>query len=224
MKKLIMGFTASFLITAISFAQPVQRTGGPHPQFEQRHKHHMPFGKLNLTDAQKQQLKQTNTDFRQQMQTLNKNEDITVKEQRQQRASLAKAHKDAMMNILTVDQKTQLANIRQQDKQKHTEMSAKRLDKMKTQLGLSDDQVAQIKANQAASQAKIKAIMENKTTDQSAKREQFMALRKEMKDNIGSILTADQKAKMKSMRQEHEGQHGKRLMHNDQGVPQTDVK
>jgi Spy/CpxP family protein refolding chaperone len=223
MKQLIMGFAASFLIAAISFAQPTpQHDGpGPHQQFGNGREHHLPFNKLNLTDAQKQQLKQVNADFRQKMQTLNKNEDITVREQRAQRQSIAKAHKDAMMNILTLEQKNQLATMRQQGKQKHEEMEAKRLDKLKTTLGLSDDQVAKIKANQAATQAKIKAIMDNKTADQSAKREQFMALRKEMKDNIGSVLTPEQKAKMENMHKEH----GKGFMHrNEKGNNQNKIK
>ncbi len=225
MKKLIMGFAASFLITAISFAQPTpQHDGGPRQHFGQGPERHMPFEKLNLTDAQKQQMKQANADFRQQMQTLNKNEDITVREQRAQRQSITKTHRDAIMNILTPDQKTQLANMRKQDKQKRGEMEAKRLDKLKTTLGLSDDQVAKIKANQTATQAKMKAIMDNQTADQTAKREQFMALRKEMKDNIGSVLTPEQKAKMESMHKEH----GKQFMHRnekgDKGNNQTDMK
>lgn len=215
MKKLIMGFAASFLITAISFAQPTPHADGPdQPQRfgKGRNGQHMPFGKLNLTDAQKQQMKQVNIDFRQQMQTLNKKEDITVKEQRQQRESIATARKDAMMNILTADQKAQLTSIRKQSKQKHEEMTAKRLDKMKTQLGLSDDQVAKIKANQAATQVKMKAIMDNKTADKATKREQLMALRKEIKDNIGSVLTPEQNAKMESM---HKGQ-GRKTMHRNE--------
>ena len=224
MKKIFMGFAASFLMTAIAIAQPAPHPGGPdqHQRFGQsRGGDHMAFEKLNLTDAQKQQMKQVNTDFRQKMQTLNKNLDITVREQRQQRGTIEKAHKDAVMNILTPDQKNQLATLRKQGEQKHSEMEAKRLDKLKTTLGLTDDQVAKIKANQAATQAKMKAIWDNKNADQSAKREQFMALRKEMKDNIGSVLTAEQKAKMESMHKDH----GKGFMHrNEKGNTQNNVQ
>lgn len=207
MKKLATGFVA-LLITAASFAQTAQtQQQDGKQQWHHRGHEKMGFKNLNFTDAQNQQMKQVNADFKQQMQTLNEKEDITVKEQRVQRVAIMKSHKNNITNILTPDQKNLLANMRKQGKQKHEEMTAKHLDKLKTNLSLSDDQMAQIKANQVATHDKVKAIMENKNLDRTAKGDQLKALHSEMKNNIGSVLTADQKAKFEAVKKDRHGNY-----------------
>ena len=77
---------------------------------------------------------------------LNKNENITVKESRDKKEALRKEQKEKMLAILTPEQKTKLEQLKKDREVKREAMTSKRLDKMKTKLNLSDDQMAKIKA------------------------------------------------------------------------------
>src|SRR5215212_3111324 len=95
MKKIIAGLfaIASFTFTAV--AQD-QNTDGQRKGNKERHGMHKGHDgkrmdgieKLNLTDAQRQQMKSINEDFRTRMQTLQKNDNILVKDQKEQRKAL----------------------------------------------------------------------------------------------------------------------------------------
>lgn len=199
MKKMILGL-AALLMVSFSFAQPAQRPHGKHAFGH--HRKGIQFSKLNLTDAQKEQLKMANADFHKQMKELNAKEDITVKEQRNQRAALAKAHKASVENILTAEQKTQLAQQKADRKKKMEEMGAKRIDRLKEKLSLTDAQVATLKTNQEVNKAKMEAIVKNENLAREDKKQQLMALRGEMKKGMDDVLTTEQKAKMEELRKD----------------------
>ena len=120
----------------------------------QKHQKGMMAKQLNLSDAQKAQAKTINEDARKKMQELNKNENITVKEMRNRKAAIQKEKKTKMDGLLTADQKTKQAQLKTEHKAKKEAGYAKRIDKMKTNLNLSDDQVAKLKAQRATTQAK----------------------------------------------------------------------
>lgn len=63
--------------------------------------------KLNLSEAQKQQIKSVNEDFRTKMQALNQNDNLLVKDARAQRKALMQERKDKISAILTPEQRTQ---------------------------------------------------------------------------------------------------------------------
>ncbi len=71
---------------------------------------------------------------------------------------------------------------------------------MKTDLNLTDDQVAKIQEQRKASMEKMKAIRENSSLSDDQKKEQLMGLHKSMHDSMNSILTADQIKKRDEMR------------------------
>jgi Spy/CpxP family protein refolding chaperone len=199
MKKMILGL-AALLMVSFSFAQPNQQHHAKRA-FGQ-HNRGMQFKKLNLTDAQKEQMKTVNADFHKQLKALNAKEDITVKEQRSQRAALAKAHKASIESIFTAEQKAQLVQMKAERQNKMGEMGAKRLDQLKDKLSLTDAQVTKLKAGQEATKAKKEAIIKNEQLTQDDKKQQLMALRGEMKKNMDEILTAEQKAKMQELRKD----------------------
>src|SRR5262245_27187253 len=74
--------------------------------------HKEAFQQLNLSEDQKAKFKSLNDDFRQQMQDLRKNDNITVKEWRAKMEALHKDHRTKMSSILTADQKAQLEKSR----------------------------------------------------------------------------------------------------------------
>lgn len=217
MKKVILGLAALAMVTC-TFAQP---NGGHHkgqrPGMELG-QHRIDFKKLNLSDAQQQQIKTLNGDFHKQMQEFNSKQKITVKEQRDQRAELVKTHKAKIEDIFTAEQKQQLAQMKADNANKREEMAAQRLTKMKEHLSLTDAQVATIKSNQQNTHRKIEAIVKDENLDRESKTQQLMALRQEMKTDIDKVLTPDQKAKMDAERKERQEKmksfKGHR-MHND---------
>lgn len=144
-------------------------------------------------------------EFKQKMQALNKNESITVKEQRDRKEALHKEQKAKMQALLTPEQKTKMAELKAAQKAKHEEMSAKRLDKMKAKLNLSDAQVAQLKTQRVAMQNKMKALKENEGLSRTQRKEQMMALKAEAKEQHKKIFTAEQLKQMEELKKNKMG-------------------
>ena len=88
------------------------------------------------------------------MQELSKNESITVKEMRDRKAAIQKDRKLKMDGLLTAEQKTKMAQLRAERKAKNEESYTKRLDKMKSTLGLTDEQATKLKAQRSATMAR----------------------------------------------------------------------
>lgn len=200
MKKIVL---AIFAVTTMFGAASAQKT----KEFKKRkpgygHHHTMQMRELNLTDAQKNQLKQDNEAFRKQMEELKSNEKITVKEQRDRKEALLKERKEKFEALLTPEQKAKMAELKKQREQKHKEMAGARMEKMKTKLGLSDDQVQQLKSNNEALGAKMKAIKENDKLSRQQRKEQLSALREEQKASFKKVLTQEQLNKLEDMKKE----------------------
>ena len=133
---------AIFALTATVNAQDKMGKKGRHHKKQGRE---MISKQLNFSEEQKKQSKTINADFRKKMQELNKNENITVKEQREKKSAILKERKARMHGLLTAEQRTKLAQLKVERKVKKEERYANRLDKMKTRLGLTDEQVSKLK-------------------------------------------------------------------------------
>jgi len=79
-------------------------------------------------------------------------------------------------------------------------MSQKRLEKMKSNLNLTEAQVAKIQDLRNSSMKQAKEIRENSSLTQEQKKEQFMSLMKSRKESMNNILTAEQLKKKEEMR------------------------
>ena len=165
-----------------------------------RHNNEMMMKELNLSSAQKEQMKANHESYKKQLMELNKNEGITVKEARDKKEALRKEQKEKMMSLLTAEQKNKLVQLKKDREAKHEMMAAKKLDKLKTSLSLSDDQVAKINSDRKAINARLKAIRENEQLTRTEKKEQIMALKEENKNSFKNILTPEQLGKMEEMK------------------------
>jgi periplasmic protein CpxP/Spy len=221
MKRIQMALAALIFTATVAVAQPAAKPDGKEHRFERRE---MPFSKLNLTEDQKAKMKTANDDFRKQMQALNSNENQTVKQQRDGKEALMKAHKAKLESILTSDQKAQLAKLKEEGKQRHEEMAAKHLNKMKQELSLTDQQVSELKKGQEDLKSKMEAVHNNTSLDRTAKMQQMKALREDMKANLDKVLTPEQKQKWQGMHKSgmHHGK-GKFKMHRGDAKPQPQV-
>lgn len=194
MKKIIIGAIATTLCFSTSFAQKLQKNN--------RHHHAGKMKELNLSASQKEQVKAARQNTNTQLAALNKNDQMTVKDFRESKAEILKSQKQQMAGILTEDQKNQLAQSRTSSKNQQGNQARKNFGKMKENLGLSDNQVTQIKANRAADQAKMKAIKDNSALSKSEKKEQLKSMRQEQKNNLTQILSPEQVSKMEESRKE----------------------
>ena len=172
------------------------------------------FEKLNLTDAQKSSIKSINDKYKTEMQSLMKKDDVTVKVQRESKKALMDKKQKEIEAILTAEQKAELAKFKAEHKKGDAvrfhegkgrgEGFGKRSEGrfgaayLKDSIGLSDSQLATVRADREKSQAKIKAIKANTSLSDTQKKEQFKAAMDEQKAAFDKVLTAEQKEKMKT--------------------------
>ncbi len=204
MKKVIIPLITIFALNFSANAQDNMGKRGHH----QMHKKGMMVKKLNFTPEQKTQAKAIQEDSRKKMQELNKNESITVKEMRDRKAAIHKEMKGKMDGLLTAEQKAKQAQFKTDLKAKKEAGYAKRMDKMKTNLHLSDEQVSKLKAQRLTMQAKAEALKNNESLSREQKKEQMMALKADAKAQHNKILTPEQLKKKEEMKKNHEGKHG----------------
>jgi protein CpxP len=84
------------------------------------------------------------------------------------------------------------------------------------QLGLSRDQLKQLKSIREASKSKAEAIKTSTTLSEADKKTQLKALHKDTRSQIEAILTPDQLAKLKQLRE------ARRQERKDGGVANAD--
>lgn len=208
-------------LTAIIFAGFVtlQAQDVKSKEGKQKHAQHKKMGEkrqhqgkmmknIDFTEAQKAQMKAINEDHRKQMQELQKNENITVKEQRSQRAAIQKDHREKMQSLMTTEQKDQMAKAKTAQRKQRAEAGKQRSEKMKTELGLSNDQAARLAESNKVAAEKMKAIKANESLTQQQKMEQVKAVKAEQKKKRESILTSEQLSKMKEMNKGPRHQRG----------------
>jgi len=206
MKKIMLAATAAFLAFAVQAQEiPERKTDGFKPRHGQGHMQHrrpggpggMEFQKLNLTDAQKKQFRDQQESFRKKMEDLKKNDNITVKEFRTRMDNLRKEQRSGMEKILTADQKAQLEKMKTERKAMMDVDAKARAEKMKIRLGLTEEQSAKLEKSRKETQEKMKAIRENNALSMDQKREQIQDLMKKQRESMKSVLTDEQKQKMK---------------------------
>jgi hypothetical protein len=196
MKKFFIGAIATTICFSTSFAQKLQKNNRPHNPMQAAGK----MKTLNLSASQKEQMKVARQNTNTQLAALNKNDQMTVKDLKENKAVILKSQKQQIAGILTEDQKNQLAQSRTSSNNRQDNQGGKNLGKMKENLGLSDIQVTQIKANREADLAKIKAIKDNSALSRSEKKEQLKSIKLGQENNLSQILSLEQTIKMEESR------------------------
>ncbi|MDB5202628.1 MAG: hypothetical protein JWQ27_2037 [Ferruginibacter sp.] len=179
---------------------------------------------LNLTEAQKTQMKANREEAKQKMDALKNDKSLSDADLKTRRAALMQEQKQKMESILTADQKAKMAASRAQwegkkgdmkgDKGKmkgdRGQMHAKRAEEMKAKLGLSDDQSAKLKAQHEATKAQMQAIKNDNSLSKEARKEKMKAIKENAKTQRNNILTADQQKKMDEFKKEGHKKAGKK--------------
>jgi len=160
---------------------------------------------LNLSDAQKSQLKASREEYKSKMEALKSQENISVKEMKERRKALHLEQKTKMESILTADQKAKIESSRAAMAKDREQMGNKRAEEIKTKLGLSNDQAAKLKAQNEATRSQLEALRADKSLTDDAKKAKAKEIKETAKKQREAILTAEQLEKMKSLKKEGRG-------------------
>ena len=155
---------------------------------------------LNLTEAQRTQMKSIRENYKTQMQDLQKNESITVKEQRERRESLAKQQQAEIDKVLTAEQRSKLQQSQTAWEGKRKGMKGDRAQMATKELNLTSAQQTQMKSLNENMRSKMQAIQKNEALTKEQKREQMQSLQKQHKSDVAGILTSEQKQKMETLK------------------------
>ncbi|GEO11059.1 Spy/CpxP family protein refolding chaperone [Segetibacter aerophilus] len=202
MKKIILGLIA----VALTFSAMAQKNGNSNKnenqrkEFKNKHfKHGENLDKLNLTDAQKAQMKTINENFRQQMQDLKKQGNIAVDQQKQRREAIAKDHREKIAAILTPEQKEQFSKYAKDFKEGRKEGGREnKFNDITKDLNLTPDQSAKISSINSSFKTSLENIKQNASVSEDEKKEQMKKLMKQHRSDMEALLTNDQKEQLKS--------------------------
>jgi Spy/CpxP family protein refolding chaperone len=180
----------------------------------------MAFADLNLTEAQKTQLKTLQESFRQKMKELHANENMTVKDQRDQRFALARAHKQQVEQVLTPEQKATLESKRREQQQKMQERGEQHWQNMAAELQLTEAQKQALTTARTTHRKNMQQIKQNENMSRSQKQAALQAEQQKYKQVMESTLTEAQRNQWKELQQHRPnkrgamqgrpGQHGRR--------------
>ncbi len=191
MKKIILAMLGTVLILGITQLQAQEN--GNRKEFRknkmERGDKHDGFGKdLQLTDEQKAKAKAINEEFRTKMKALKSDDNITMGEFKKRESALKKERIEKLEAILTPEQKEKV----KEGKENTAENIDKMMDKMKTDLNLSESQTTKIKAIHTAYAAKIKAIRDNDDLTPEEKKQQILEVSKARRAEVDTVLTKEQ--------------------------------
>ena len=163
------------------------------------------FAHLKLTDEQRRQGKIIRENTGKQIANLYNNDKLTLGDYKKNKATLIQDQKTKLDGLLTPEQKITIADSKKKIADNMQVHAAARLERMKIDLGLKDEQVASIKASQAQMRDKAKAIHEDAALLPEQKREQMKALMNQQKESLKTVLTAEQLVKIESRKPIREG-------------------
>jgi Spy/CpxP family protein refolding chaperone len=200
LKKILASLLIATGMTGSVFSQQIpERPDAPPPPPHHGKQHKkggqppLPLKELNLTDAQKESFRKQRDAFKQRMEVLKKEENITVKEWKSSMETLMKENLLAMQNILTPEQREQMKNLRAQ-------AGDRSMNRVKEQLNLTADQMSQFKKIRTATSKQMKAIRENASLSSEEKKSSMKKLMKEQKEGFDKLLTPEQREKQKQLR------------------------
>ena len=222
MKKIFIGALA-LVLTATAAQAQTNDNGAQKPKREMRKGHGPAMDKLNLTDAQKAQMKTMMENRRNEMQAL-KNSDLPKDQLKEKRKAIAEKYRTQIQSMLTPEQKQQMQQMRAQrgDKAQKGQhkwniggkakagkgaraskgMRGMGNGKMAQELNLTDAQKKQMEQIRSDFRTKAQAIRSNSSLSADQKKAQMKSLMDQQKEQTKAVFTPEQIEKMKSLRKE----------------------
>jgi Spy/CpxP family protein refolding chaperone len=207
MNKLIVAALAFLLFTTAASAQERK------PKANHDHGKKMEKGaiakKLNMTEAQKTQVKMYQQEYKAKLGVLDKNDQMTMGDYKKQKAQLQADKKTKMGTVLTTDQKNQVAQFKAEKKVQHKEKQEKKMKALQTKLNLTEVQVKDMAARKEQAQKEIATIKANQSLTKEDRKIQIKALKVKQKEGFVSSLTAEQKQQLEQLKQQKQARKKK---------------
>jgi Spy/CpxP family protein refolding chaperone len=201
MKKVFIAMALAAFVATTACAQDQSLNNDRPPM----HRHHGDaLAQLNLTDDQKNEMKVINDDFKQQMTELKKSEDkITVTEWKSKIATIRKDHHEKVEKVLTDEQKASLKKMHKEHGKGFRQDKHNRIEEMKKELSLTDEQTAAVEKNLSESLIKMRTVHDDKSLTDDQKKTQYKTLHDQQQESLKSILTPDQWTKFQELKKNH---------------------
>jgi len=194
MKKIITGMLAIALFAGAAQAQDSTK--------HRAHKGHKEMaGKLDLSEAQKTKIKSINEARKTEIDKLDKAA-LTKDQRKDKMKELHQKYQGQMQSVLTPEQKDKMGSFRDKGKgKKGFDKHGDAKSKMES-LNLSQDQKDRMTKMREGYKTQSQAIRDNKSLDESQRKEQMKALKQKQHEDMKSILTKEQAEKMQSFKKE----------------------
>lgn len=199
MKKITVIALAAFLFSLNTEAQvrrKVDASQKVQSDTSRKHQDHKMMKDLNLTSEQKSEMKAMRESNKSAMEAIKNDASLTQDQKKEKMLQLRKDQKAKTQALLTADQKAKI--IEAQKKGKNADFKAKK--NRVNDMNLSDDQKIKMKEIRGDSQKQMDAIKNDANLTQEQKTQKSKEVRKNQEMKMSSILTPEQKAKMKSQR------------------------
>jgi N-methylhydantoinase B/oxoprolinase/acetone carboxylase alpha subunit len=167
--------------------------------FGNRNRSERGWAGVRFTPDQRKQMQAINIDYRKKSSDLYKNDNLTLREYKSQLLALQKDKKNKLQAILTTDQKAKIVEFKKKRQENAQVMAAARLERLKINLKLSDQQAATIKSQEQNLRVQMQSIRDNDNLMRQQKMEQIKALLAKQKDAIKSVLTPEQQSQFENM-------------------------
>lgn len=171
------------------------------------------MSQLDLTEEQQTQIEAIRADKKEQKRAIFQNEELSREDKKQAIRDLRQQSKTAISAVLTEEQRQELAQLRQERQSKRMN---KRLEKMTKQLSLDEAQVTSIREIFEDAQTQKKAIKDS-DAPRKEKKEQFKALRDQVKTQVLGVLNEEQAEKFNQFMEKRSKRRGKRDKRGNRG-------
>lgn len=158
---------------------------------------------LALTDDQKATFKKIKNEAKERIEELSKNQSITLKEFNDKKTMILKEAREKRKSILTTQQLGKIAAAKDGNKRKKIKEFEERLNNLKSDLKLNDEQVGQFRGIYSKQIEQIEAIKNNNQLNDFEKRLQIKETRKQNQVIKLKLLTEDQRVKFSKMRKDN---------------------
>ena len=184
--------------------------GGPgFPRLQQLAK------QLDLSDAQKTQIKGILDNARTELQALRNNMNITKQQELDQRRQIEEQTRNSIRGVLTPEQQAKADQLRQQAQDRMAAQQEKMQEQMLTrltkQLNLTAAQQSLIQSYLNDQKSQLQTLKNNAGLTPSQKFEQMRTIRQQTQEKIKSALTTDQQAQLDQLRQQAQNRMRRRF-------------
>jgi periplasmic protein CpxP/Spy len=166
---------------------------GPRAEFD--------LPNLNLTDAQKAQIESIRKTEREQVMAIRGDSTLSQDQKREKIRSIFESSHQQVFNVLTPQQQETLKNERHERSGPRGE--GRRGGDPFANLGLTDQQKAQLKSIHESARQQVESIRNDSTLTADQKEAKLRSLHQSTEQQVSSVLTPEQREKLQELRHNH---------------------